>query len=373
MEKAFRREINGRLKFNPKGLDEVIKDLNLNPQEINLLKAIFEYLFDRSKVNSDTRSIVRADRFDIYFDNQLNSQGILFREFTPILNQHWEKIIEKVDTWVSEKKEGFLIEIVKNFNAFHSLDRFQKITYIWIVLVNYGIRPQQILEDWIKAISENKDSIERLFGVDRTFFRNILQPQAQPFLHDTYCIFLLLARYIDDKEKSFFFPLTKEDLQQISIDRLARFIHTRNRFDIRVFNRFYYNCWDSKTERNEIVPMQQANKLVKDYIDKYPEDYLRFTVRSKYTPHLDNMYVFEPFAKHYFGSWDQFEMFIEKQAKANPEFIIMVKYFEDFKKKKYTEFVTEELPPWIELDEHGNSNFKYFKDQRRPLFRNELL
>src|SRR5690606_9723236 len=152
--------------------------------------------------------------------------------------------------------------------------------------------------------------------------------------YDTYPIRILLRKYIDGKD-DFFFPLSKDELQTIAISRLQNYIDTRTKFDVRVFNNFYYNCWKDKDDHDRVIILDQANKLVKEYIEKYPEDYLRFTIRSKYTPHLDEQYVFEPFTKQYFGSWEEFKSFLAKTAAKTSEFSEMGRYFEAFEKANY--------------------------------------
>src|SRR5690606_33592920 len=155
--------------------------------------------------------------------------------------------------------------------------------------------------------------------------------------------------YIDDKG-DFYFPLPKDELQKIAVARLRDYISSRTDFDVRVFNNFYYNCWKEKDRQNHVILLEDANKLVGDYIEKFPEGYLRFTIRSKNIPHLDEEYVFETFTYQYIGSWEKFKQFLNKTVKGNKEFSNIVEYFDNFEKAIYDIFRSESIPKWVEMD-----------------------
>jgi len=372
MKKIFEKDLSSgffKLKFNPEQLDKLFDEQDFSLSDRASVKEIFNYLFQTNKAQ-DRRSIIHADKFDLYFDNALNSEGILFREFTPVLELPWEKIKERIDLWIAEKKEGYLLEILGNIDAFEGRDRFEKIAKILVTLVNLGIRSEFILVDWIKSLSENQVNIDRFYGVDKDFFKLIFTPSERVFLYDTYAIRLILRNYLNNKE--FYFPLSKEKLQEISVSRLKQYIESRKEFDIRVFNIFYYNCWKEIGQGNSVILLDEANRLVKEYIDRYPFDYLRFTIRSKSTPHLDDEYVFEPFIPQYFGSWPNFEAFLNEKVKENSEFEEMIKYFDDFKRNTYAHFYSDKIPKWIEQDANGNSTTKYFKHQTYEAFIKEF-
>ncbi len=372
MKKLFNRNIGqGSFKLNltEDGLEDYLKDFHSPEKEV--VKNILQHLFQSSKSENDRRSIIHSDRFDIYFDNILKTEGILFREFTPMLDQPWDKVKMKFDSWVAEKREGYLVDILRSLNAFENPRRFQTITRLWVMLANLDVRSEFVLSHWIQLISDNKPAIEKFFGLDKTFFFSLFRPNQTCFFYHTYVIRLLLRNYIDKKE-NFFFPLSQEELQALSVERLDEFIQSRTKFDVRAFGLFYYNCWKTKTSENNAVIMDEANVRIRGYIEKYPTEYLRFTIRSKHTPHLDGLFLFEPFTKQYFKGWEEFETFLSAMAAREPEFQDMVKYFEEFKKSGYAEFFADPMPKWLEADENGNSTMKYFKGQTLPAFTAEM-
>ncbi|MEQ8361541.1 MAG: hypothetical protein RH948_01665 [Cyclobacteriaceae bacterium] len=372
MRKVFDKALSDgyfRLSLNGNGLSELFKELEIDTLTSDEIKRVLEHLFEKDR-KRDIRSIVNANKFDIYFDNTLNTEGILFREFTPVLTQSWNDIKVKFDSWKSEGKVSYLIEILNSIDQFESREKFEKIAKLWISLVNSGVRQDKILVDWINSVSRNEAAIGRFYGMDKTFFESIFSTSSDCFFYDTYAIRIILRNYIDDIP-DFTFPLSKMLLQEISVKRLKEFVDTRKQFDVRVFNLFYYNCWSGKTPDNNIILLGKAHDVVRGHVEQFPYDFLRFVVRSRSAPHLDEEYVFEPFIPQYFGSWDKFEKFLHVKAEENDEFKLLVNFFNDFKKSERNVFHSEEMPPWIDI-QGGNSVLKYFKHQTYEAFVDEM-
>lgn len=352
--------INGTRKFSSEnGLKKILT--KIPKRQSKAIVHIFRSLFDESKTKRSRKSIIYSENFQIYFSNRLDNKGILLKEFVPVFNKPWSEIEEHIELWLKEGKEGYLIDNLGEIDALESKERFEKVTFIRVLLVNRGIRAEYILGQWIQSITANRSKVEELFGSDKSFFEALFMPSSDPFFYDTYAIRPLLRSYID-KSENFYFPLTKEELQRIAVKRLLGFINSRNEFDIRVFNLFYYNCWSGKTTSNNVLIADLANRLIRRYIDKFPTDYLRFVIRSRNTPHFDNEFVFEPFAHQYFGSWEKFESFLIDSINRHSEFIDIHDYFQKFKSNRYEYFVADSIP-WIEADVNGNSVLKYFKGQ----------
>ena len=374
MSKYFKRQKPGlkHLTTDKKAIIDLTKKLGIsnNPAIGNIIDYLFE---GREEQKKDTRSIINPDKFYTYFDNNLTSEGLLFREFIPILERDFSIIKKQLYEWMDEGKISSVIEILKTVDAFYTLDRLHKVTKCWIIIINREIQRDHLIEYWVSDISSHMDRIQIMFGGDKSFFHKIHDINDEAFFFDTYVIRILLRKFINSESvdsESFTWPIKKEDLQQIAIERLRLYITTRNSFDVRAFNYFYYNCWKGK-KNDHVLIMDEANEIIKEYIDAFPEDYLRFIIRPKYSPHIDETYVFEPFIPQYFGSWEAFKQFLYIISKTNSEFEIMIKYFLDFEASNFEMFHSEKLPIWLELDENITPQFTYFKHQTREAFLEE--
>lgn len=366
MNKYFKRQkpsLN-HLSINQEAFTALRKDLKLfnNPVIVDIIECLFE---GSEAQKADRRSIINPDKFYLYFDNNLSSEGLLFREFIPLLERDFSVIKKQIYEWMDEGKISSIIEILKTVDAFYTLERFHKVSKTWVLILNRETQRDLLIEDWISNISSHMDRIEQMFGVERSFFKTIHEENNESFFFDTYVIRNILRKFINREQ--FTWPIGKGELQKISIERLRQFVSTTQEFDIRAFGYFYHNCWKEKQNEHVII-LEEANEIIAEYISIYPDDFLRYTIRAKFGPHIDGSYVFEPFTPQYFGSWDNFEKFLKNRAEENNEFTSMLKFYEDFKRNSFDSFYTSDIPIWIELDSNQNPEFKYFKHQTREAF-----
>jgi hypothetical protein len=368
-----RNLLRGAWDFDPESFKTLMANLELEPKDSENLLELMQYLFPASSgANKDRKSIRNPENFKIYFDNNLTSKGLLFREVTPILDLSWPEIKQRLQAWNKEGRLNYLIDVLKSTDAIASRERFEKISKIWVTLINWNYRPDDNFNEWVRVIRENKSQIDRMYGSDLSFFDQVFIENNECFFFSTYVIRILLRLYID-KGQTFEFPVSKTRLQEISLQRLTRYEESRNEFDIRVFNLFYYNCWKEKGSHDNVIILDEANNIVRKHIEKFPEAYLRFTVRPKYTPHIDGEYVFEPFLKQYFGEWKVFEDFLRGHASKNSEFDVLIGYYEQFKKNEFKSFHSEENMPWIDDTTDGTeTSLKIFKHQTYQQFVDEF-
>jgi hypothetical protein len=372
-DKYFDKDFVG-VKLNDKEMKNLLTELEIRGKDERLIIDLMTTLFSRERTKSvEARSILHADNFYVYFDNVLNTKGLLFKEFLPEIEKYWKDLRAKTLVWINEKKGSYLIDILQSIDIYVTTSRFEKVIKVWVTLINAGHDRELNFEYLIDLISKGKDRIRSLFDEEtlKAFVRGLFNTSSDCHFNTTYICRLILRNYIDNKT-DFYFPLDKLEVQKISLERLKQFLGSRSEFDTRVFIFFYYNCWSSKTTESKVVILEDANKLVYEYINKYPLDYLRWAIRPRSTPHMDNEYVFEPFTYQYFDDWDNFEKFLNSHARDKVEFSPMLKFFDDFKQSKYTLFYSEETPQWIEADQHGNAVMKYFKHQTYDAYAEEM-
>lgn len=340
----------------------------------DLVCEMLSYLFAGGK--EDRRSVIYPDKFDLYFDNSLGTQQLLFSEFVSLLDKDWPEIQYQAMQWIEEKKAGYMIDILNSIDAYSNISRTEKVAKLWVLLINCNQYTEISTEAWLKLIGDKVKL--HLFGSEGPMHlvRQLFETKGPVFFFTTYILRLVLRKYIDGTEQ--FFPLSKVECQAIAVNRLREFTNSRREFDRRVFEFFYYNCWESK-ENDNVILMKEADEVVLGHINKYPTQYLRFVIRSLSTPNIDSEYTFEPFIPQYFGSWDAFEEFLNMTVQASKmatdeveadlktfksEFDPLLDYYKLFKASGYRSFASEKAPPWIEIDENTRiATLKHFKDQ----------
>ncbi|GHN02515.1 hypothetical protein WSM22_40040 [Cytophagales bacterium WSM2-2] len=356
-----------QLSVKEEEISALYRELQLPDRDLEIIISLFQFIFSiQPNGKVERRSILHDDKFGIYFNNVLDTQGILFKEFLPVLDKDWVDLKDQANKWLEQDKGSYLLDILETVDAFLNKQRFEKVVKLWIVLINQSRNREVDLESFAELFSSGRGRIIDLYESEeelKKFVKGLFYPESECYLYSTFLNRILLRKYIDN-EKNFYFPLDKKELQEIAIDRLKQFVVSRSDFDTRVFVMFYYNCWADKTTENKVTIMNEANIIVLDYLKKFPQDYLRWVVRSRSTPHIDNEFVFEPFTYQYFGGWENFEKFLREIAGGIDEFKQLIDFYEKFKKSNYNFFFSEEIPPWIEVDPTSkNAIMRYFKNQ----------
>lgn len=346
-------------------LKKDLENLKINEPEIKqIIKITKSIIFPQTnEENIDRRSIIFRDNLDIYLDNTLSQKGILFKEIISVYQKDWIEIRKEIGNWISNKKGYYLTDILKYIDYYSDKNKFEKIIKSWVYIFNKNISGQ--IEYWITLLKD-ENRIKQLFPDEKykDLVRNLYNWENDCFYFVSYSIRFILRHYLENDK--FWFPLSKKELQEIAVKYLKHFIDSRTKFDIRVFNLFYYNCWDSidLSLNRKVNILKQANEIIREYIFKYQIDFLRFVIRATTEPIIEPYYTFEPYIPEYFNGWSEFEDFLNANAKENSEFIKMVEYFSEFKKLSYINFFSANPPEWIEIDENSKIAYpKYFKDQ----------
>lgn len=373
---VFKAELNPfhHQKIDDKYIRRICEKLKMDEHDQDIVSAIFGFLYAAPKLVPERRSILHPENFPIYYENDLSSKRILYGEVVSLLERPWTEIEERVVGWINDGGQAALEGVLHDIDPLSNRDRFEKITRLWVILLNLEQFPDKTVSQWLAKISDSKQRLIAMYGDENLlakYFRSLFDPENEYYFYTTFICKLILRGYIDKPDK-YYFPLPKNAVEEIALSRLKRFIDSRSKFDTRVFWLFYYNCWSGKTDDDHVILMESASKLVLDYVKVFPIDYLRFVIRSKYGSHLDDAFVFEPFAKSYFGSWEEFGKFISEVASHHNEFVEMVQYFADFKQSGYEEFHARPIPKWIEVDNSGNASMKYYKDQTYQAFLTEI-
>lgn len=348
-------------KINLESLDKYFAECEIDAVDQEIIKRIFNYLFDLTvRKDRSIKSIVYPDKFDIYFDNSLNTRGLLFKEFVPLLRKEWPEIRVQVNEWLEAGKADNLAEMLFERHP-EDIRDFEMANRIWVLIMNYPQQRDIHISRWLQRIQMDRGIIEKLYGPrgPEQFFKSLFSQHSPAFFSDNYALRFILISRTDYANK--FFPMTREELLSTSLIRLRKFIRSRSEFDIRVFTLFYYHCIRDVDVSGKISLIELAGMEVRKYLQKYPIEYLRFVIRPKHGT-AAKLYVFDPFIPEYFGSWEKFEIFLgDAVAQGADEFTTMLLHFENFSNSGYKEFESENPPIWLEkIDSNG---LAYFKEQ----------
>ena len=129
----------------------------------------------------------------------------------------------------------------------------------------------------------------------------------------------------------------------------------------------FYNCWEEKIlETRKVSLRKEALNEMKKEIEKTPEKYFKKFIRTGDSSHPEwNIIAPEPYCKAIFGSYENFEKFLNDCNTASVEEVRVKNYWELYKYNGY-------YP--IEFENQGNVQNKIdncFRDEIRKL--KELL
>jgi hypothetical protein len=359
----FDAALENRRLPKPDEISKALRILKIDRLEKELITKLFDYLYT-GRNSKQQKSISNFLKFDIYFDNDISTQSILYGDFLAVLGKPWGELRIAVSSWIDKGKSLALSDIIRHLDVFESRLRFENVVKIWIYLIDFGPSKDFVVSYFIDFTGHNRGAIIPLYESHfelETFFDERFRITSDCFFTTTFVLRDVLRKYID-KTEGFYFPLSEDRARTICTTRLLQFVGTRTKFDVRVFNLFYYNCWAGFSNGRQVVLTAEANTCVLEHVTKFPEDYLRWTIRPKSTPMIDGFYAFEPFTNQYFDGWDKFELFLKSKVMENDEFGPLLKYFYDFKVSGFQHFFSDEIPKWLEVID-GNAINRHFKDQ----------
>lgn len=229
------------------------------------------------------------------------------------------------------------IEYLANIRTFKSFKDFKEVIYTMLEFEDF----QKFYNDKIvKHIEYNY--VNQIFPASEMelFVKELLLHEIR--LGEKYSFYY--AIYTKLKENSEFkFPITEQDLKDLCLIRLRRFVK-KGEDDIEKCSNLYYLCRD-KVNDKQIVNLQiAARRYMRRYIDNYPWSYINFLIRPYGIPiytSVNSEFTIEPFVEFTFDGWDNFWDFLNdfKENKLYAEhqerFSKYCNFFEQFKANKY--------------------------------------
>lgn len=224
------------------------------------------------------------------------------------MNDKYEALKLKVDSYLLQSStKNEIKDYILSINSFKSIEDWENI-----------IRLMFYVEDIPKSYPDK--IVDKINLGKKKYGENKVNEFLIPYLKeesdsekDYSNFFYQLHQQFKNQEEEL---ISHNDLLTICNRRFERYL--ANGKNINIAFTLFYSCWDSVDKKNIVHITNQALKLMRAFIDKVPEDYLKFIIRPKYSPptaRLDGdffSFVFEPFTDKIFSDWDTFREFLKK-------------------------------------------------------------
>ncbi|MEQ8576139.1 MAG: hypothetical protein RIB63_18880, partial [Fulvivirga sp.] len=333
-------------------------ELNGKPSERDAVHSLLGFLFQEIEMEDDTRSIRYPNNLNLYCQNFLSQEGILYRDLLVSYRNSWDVVKSQIIMWLKDNKGNELLSLIKNFKLVDKGINVDKILDTYVILHNHEILNEQYYDLIV-------DSIRKLdLGNQRDRLSNLLRGSAAEYFNTLEIGGYLLRKKIYNED--FQTILSREELLKLNTERFAGILEKLKVFTISVFNYGYYNCILEIDSKNRVFIDRSANETLLRYIMRFPKEYLEFVIRPKFVGGGFDTYTFEPYIPQYFGSWDNFEAFLLTDEKNNTD---LLRHFEKFKMNSYEDFASKELPFNLDKDDKGSTVFKKLKPISREEFK----
>jgi len=207
----------------------------------------------------------------------------------------------------STKRE--ILQYLLSIKEFKDFEDFKHIIGILLdvedILIDF---PQKIFEKIkIGQSSYSKETVNK-------FLVLFLKEDSAPEKNYRNFFYPLLPHLNTQTEQDI---LTPDQVKDICNSRLKRYVAGKGD-DIEIAFNLFYSCWEKVDKDNVVHITEEALKNIRQFINKVPEQYLKFLIRPRYTPPHRGWdgdfysFVFEPFTEKIFGGWDNFLSFLEE-------------------------------------------------------------
>lgn len=192
------------------------------------------------------------------------------------------------------------------------------------------------------------DKLERYWRDSRDeTFKDFVKTFLKDFdiTADCYSFYYLSNQRLRSESSDFI--LEKSEFQGICEHRLK--VYTEQFTDVSFAFGLLYSCWEYVDEDNRIHLTSNSLKLMRVFVQKNANGYLKFLIRSKYVPPMSFVehgcfdFVFEPFTDKIFDGWDLFEKFLHslrKNIKVDLNILEnIIQLYDRYKDRQYEEII----------------------------------
>lgn len=320
-------------KFDEKSFDTFCEKQEVTEKDIllNILKRLFP-----DTVDNTIRNVIGCKKsFPIYLSNQLFNR-LSRKEFYHAISGEKANLSTVLDKWLSNNYYADVREYLAStsYEFLENKNEFENYVELHFLLIDKDVNIDMILlQNHFYGEIKNKID-ERFYDNEDEFnqyIRKKIETASSPF-KIRILISELIRKYLYNQD--FDFVLTLEELQQLALNYLKQYL-----IEIPDLNEdgmwLYYTCVEKIDKNSEVYLMKEASILMKEFITKKnTKYYLDKFIRPYYSPDDGHARTAEPFVSSIFGSFDEFEKFINNNK--TYENIEVIKYFfGEFKNQGY--------------------------------------
>ena len=311
-------------KLDETAFDKFCEKKKIEEKEIpqNILKRLFP-----EDVNDKIRNVIGYKRsFPIYFSNQLFNR-LTRKEFYEVISGKKPDLNKALDRWIAQNYYSDVREYLAStsYDFLENSNEFENFIELHFLLIDkdFDIDVKFFLIHFHGAIKDK--IVEKFYQSEEEYNQYIkftISNATSPY-RIRKLIYELIAKY--QYHKTFSFILSLEELQQQALKYLIQYLH-----EISDLNEdamwLYYTCVEKIDENSKVYLLKEASAVMKEFIvNKNPKYYLDKFIRPYYSPDDGHAKTAEPFVSSIFGSFDDFEEFINNNN--TYENIEVIKYF----------------------------------------------
>ncbi len=320
-------------KLDKQAFDSFCKKEKVKDNEIPY--EILNHLFPDG-LNSKNRNVIGFKKsFPVYFSNQLFNR-LTRKKFYEVVSGEKESLNEELDKWISQNYYIDVREYLEStsYDLFENKNEFENFIELHILLMDKGF---SINEDLLlfNFYGDLKHQISRRFyesdEVYNNYIINLIEKSNSPTSIGKL-INKLILNYLSSE--TFSFILSLKELQQQALKYLRQYLLGIPDLDENAM-RLYYACIEEIDVDRKVHLMEEASMIMKDFIvntnSKY---YLDNFIRPNFYPDDGHARTAEPFVASIFGSYDNFEEFINSNH-TYENIVVIRNFFGKFKGHGY--------------------------------------
>ncbi len=312
-------------------------------------------------------SIIFPSKFHRYFAYSLIEGNLSEVQFSKARLQTQEEFNRIIADWVSKGLEVELKNKFHQIKAFDNREDFEKVIRAIFFLANQKPKDTEDSSrlligydghDLIDKMNNNMNKLVIKFYQEpggeeilKSFIRGLFKSAVSPFSFEAE-----LAKLIE-MQASYSFPLSKIEINEISIDYLRRYIASIDKLDPNVWN-LYHNSKQTNlvktgsntyTRDEEIVPVK-VKEILKDFLlNKDLDGFLLAIIEHK--PFNIKKYAVSQTILELFGNWLAFKEELRKIDAPGSKYLNEFNTFlDEFGSKNYSHYVDFEFKT-IPVDE----------------------